>query len=84
AAIAEFKEIAEENPGAELSENAKKRILELREKESENNYIIAKFYEKQKNYQSAKIYYRIVVDEYPNSKFSKKALTRMQTLAKFE
>ncbi len=81
AAISEFKEILEENPDADLSEDAKRQIAKLREKEAENNYMIANFYEKQKNFKSAKIYYQIIVDEYQETKFAQKALTKIQDLA---
>ena len=80
AAIEEFEDILDNNPDADLSDNAKKRIQQLREKEAENNFLIAKFYEKQKNFKSAKIYYQIVVDQYNDSEFAKKALKRIQNI----
>ena len=63
-AVDEFEEFVEQYPEAKLSDNAKDKISELRGKEAENSYNIAAFYEKRKQYKSAKIYYQIVVDEY--------------------
>ncbi len=79
-AVEEFKEFVEIYPDAELSENAKAEIQKLRNKEAENNFVIAQFYEKQKQYQSAKLYYQIVVDEYPNSPWSSKSLNKIREL----
>ncbi len=78
----EFEEFLEVYPDAELSENAKAEIDRLKEKEAENNFVIAQFYEKQKRFDSAKIYYQIVVDEYPTSKWSSKSLKRIRELNK--
>lgn len=80
-AVEEFKEFVEIYPEAELSENAKAEIQKLRDKEAENNFVIAQFYEKQKQYQSAKLYYQIVVDQYPNSPWTAKSLTKIRELS---
>lgn len=81
AAIQEFKKILADNPDADLSEDAKKQIANLREKEAENNFIVAQFYEKQEKFGAAKIYYQIIVDDYPESKFAKRALLKIQEIA---
>lgn len=78
----EFEEFLEEYPDAELSKDAKAEIERLKDKEAENNFVIAQFYEKQKRFDSAKIYYQIVVDEYPTSKWSSKSLKRIRELNK--
>ena len=65
---------------AELSENAKDQIHILREKEAENNFLIGKFYEKQKKYSSAKIYYTTVVEDYKNTSWASKALAKIREL----
>ena len=80
AAVEEFNDFVEQYPDAELSENAKTKIDELRDKEAENNYNIAAFYEKRKEYKAAKIYYQIVVDDYTASPWSTKALNRIKDL----
>lgn len=79
-AVDEFKEFVAANPDAELSEQAKKNIMSLREKEAENNFLIAQYYEKQKNYASAKIYYQNIVRQYNNTTWVNKALERIRLL----
>jgi len=79
-AVEEFEEFVEQYPNAKLSDNAKSKILELRNKEAENNFNIAQFYEKRRNYKSAKIYYQIVVDEFETSPWATRALNRISEL----
>ena len=81
AAVEELKEFTETYPDAEFSEDAKQRILELRDKEAENSFVIAQFYEKQKKYASAKIYYQSIVDEYQDTKWAIRALNSLQNLS---
>ena len=76
----EFKELVKNNPDVELSQKAQNEIQQLREKEAHNNFIIAHFYEKQKNYQSAKIYYTAIVDQYKNTSWAVKALEKIRVL----
>ena len=49
------------HPDEALQEEAKSQIDSLKEKEAEGNLKIAEFYEKQKQYDSARIYYREIV-----------------------
>ncbi len=79
-AIEEFKGLIEEYPDAELSQEAKGHIQNLRDKEAENNFIIAGFYEKQKQYDSAKIYYSMIIEDYKNTVWAQKALEKLQNL----
>jgi len=80
AAVEEFKEFVTLYPDAELSGEAKEHINKLKEKEAENNFLIAAFYEKQKNYKAAKIYYNTIVEEYAYSPLAPKALGKMREL----
>ncbi len=80
AAVEGLKEFVKENPDAVLSKKAKKEIDRLRDKEAENNFLVAKFYEKQKNFRAAKIYYQTVVDEYKDTKWAVKALKKIHQL----
>jgi outer membrane assembly lipoprotein YfiO len=82
AAVQEFSEFLEEYSDAELSKEAKDQIRQLKEKEAENNFVIAEFYEKSENSQSAKIYYQIVIDDYRQTSWSKKALEKLQAMKK--
>lgn len=79
-AIEEFKDLIEEYPDAELSREAKTHINDLRDKEAENNFIIAEFYEKQKQYDSARIYYSTIIEDYENTVWAGKALEKLQHL----
>jgi len=80
-AVEEFEEFVENYPDAELSAQAKKQVHQLKEKEAENSYLVAEFYEKQKKYKAAKIYYQVVVDEYKNSSWSSKALVKIREMS---
>lgn len=77
-----FEQFVREHPDAVLSTEAEKNINAIKEKEAENNYNIAAFYEKQKEYKSAKIYYEDLINNYPQSKWSAKAMERLQILEK--
>ncbi|MBI5023680.1 MAG: outer membrane protein assembly factor BamD [Candidatus Omnitrophica bacterium] len=81
AAVKEFKEFAEHYPDAELSQQAKEQIQGLRDKEAESNFHIAQFYEKNKKYESAKIYYQRIVDEFQNSRWTAQALNKIRELS---
>ena len=77
-----FEEFVKEHPEAVLSKEAEKNIGELREKEAGASFNIAVFYEKQKQYDSARIYYKDVVDNYPNSAWLAKAQEKLQAVEK--
>ena len=81
AAVKEFKEFVEHYPDAELSRQAKDQIQGLRDKEAESNLHIAQFYEKNKKYGSAKIYYQMIVDEFQNSRWTAQALNKIRELS---
>lgn len=81
AAVKEFKEFVEHYPDAELSKQAKEQIQGLRDKEAESNFHIAQFYEKNKKYESAKIYYQRIVDEFQNSRWTAQALNKIRELS---
>lgn len=77
-----FEEFVREHPDAILSQEAESNIAKLKEKEAEASFNTARFYEKQKVYQAAKIYYDNVVNNYPESAWSAKALERLQVMEK--
>ena len=77
-----FEEFVKEHPDANLSNEAEKNINQLNEKEAESNYNIGVFYEKQKQSESAKIYYNDIVNNHPNSVWAAKALERLQVMEK--
>jgi outer membrane protein assembly factor BamD len=75
-----FEEFVREHPDAALSREAEKNVEQLREKEAESSYNIGRFYEKQKAYEAAKIYYEDVISKSPNSTWAAKALERLQII----
>lgn len=79
-AVDKFKVFLATHPDAELSEEADKRIDELRDKEAQSNYEIGEFYEKQKSPESARIYYQFVIKNFPGSSWSRKSMERMKAL----
>jgi len=79
-----FEAFVKDHPEAALSKEAEKNINDLREKEAESNYNIGLFYEKQKEYSSAEIYYNVCVDNYSDSPWALKATEKLKMLEKIE
>ena len=77
-----FDEFLKAHPEAELSKEAESRIVELKDKEAESNYKIAAFYEKQREYKSAKIYYDYVIKKFAHSSWAEKAYEKLQEFEK--
>lgn len=77
-----FEEFVKEHPDAVLSKEAEDNIGKLKEKEAAASYNIAVFYEKQKAYQAARIYYENVMTNYSDSPWAAKALERLQLMEK--
>lgn len=80
-AIEEFKDFVQKYPDAELSQEAKSQINELKEKEAENQFVVAEFYEKQKKFDAARVYYNEIVKQYPNTAWAQKSLERIRALS---
>ncbi|MCM8780332.1 MAG: outer membrane protein assembly factor BamD [Candidatus Omnitrophica bacterium] len=77
-----FEEFIIEYPDAVLSNEAEKSLSQLREKEAKSNFNIARFYEKQKDYAAAKIYYEDIIENYPQSIWAAKAMERLSIMEK--
>ncbi|MCK9594355.1 MAG: outer membrane protein assembly factor BamD [Candidatus Omnitrophica bacterium] len=75
-----FEEFVQEHPDIALSREAQKNIQQLSEKESESNFKIAGFYEKQKAFTAAKIYYEEIINKNPTSAWAAKALERIEIM----
>jgi len=75
-----FEAFVREHPDAVLSLDAQKNISSIREKEAEASYNIAVFYEKQKAFDSAKIYYNDIVNNYAESPWAAQAAVRLQMI----
>lgn len=79
-----FEEFVVDHPDAALSGEAQKNIEQLREKEAESNYNIARFYEKQKAYPAARTYYDEVINNYSDSPWAAKSIERLRVMEKKE
>jgi len=75
-----FEEFVKEHPDAVLSLEAEKNISQIREKEAKASLDIARFYEKQKAFDSARIYYKDVIDNYPESPWVNEAKAGLETM----
>ncbi|MEW6008596.1 MAG: outer membrane protein assembly factor BamD [Candidatus Omnitrophota bacterium] len=76
----QFEDFIKTYPDAQLSQEAKGKISQLKEEEAEANFKTAIFYEKQKAKNSARIYYQYVIDNYPNSEWARKAKEKLSAL----
>jgi outer membrane protein assembly factor BamD len=79
-----FEEFVREHPDAVLSQEAEINIAKLNEKEAAANFNTGRFYEKQKAYKAAKIYYSNVTNNYPKSVWAARSLERLQVLEKIK
>ncbi|HTY45283.1 MAG TPA: tetratricopeptide repeat protein [Patescibacteria group bacterium] len=79
-----FEAFVREYPDAVLSKKAQENIRALSEKEAKSSYDIAFFYEKQKNWESAKIYYNDVITRYKGTSWAAKSMERLNILERKE
>ena len=77
-----FEEFVESKPDASLHKEAQNKIDALEEKEAAGNLKIAHFYEKQKKYSSALIYYQEIVQNCPYCVSAKEARDKVKELEK--
>jgi outer membrane protein assembly factor BamD (BamD/ComL family) len=75
-----FAEFVKEHPDAVLSLDAEKNINQIIEKEAEASYNIAVFYEKQRVFDSARIYYNSVINDYGQTSWAAKAASNLQMM----
>ena len=67
-------------PNSEKVPQAQDNLKTLQGRKTENSYTIAKFYDKQKNYKAAYVYYNEVVQQQPDSPDAEKAKQRMDQI----
>jgi len=79
-AIKAFEEFAQGTRDKALTEKADKTIQRLRDKSAEKSLMTAKFYEDQRHYESAIIYYKDVIARFPDSSFVKNAKAKIEEL----
>lgn len=77
-----FEEFLKNNPEAKISKEAKKILEEIKEKEAKKYFDIAQFYKKQKKAKSAIVYYELLIEKYPESKYAKEAKKILKELKK--
>lgn len=73
-------EFVKEHPEAEISPKAIGQLADLRDKEAKKSFDTAHFYETQKKYNSAAVYYQIVIDRYPESQYVQEAKKKIAGL----
>lgn len=73
----QFEDFVRSHPDAELSKEAEKNIGRLKDREAESDFNAARFYEKQKQYDSARIYYQGIIAGNPDSAWAAKARERL-------
>jgi outer membrane protein assembly factor BamD len=67
-------------PNSEKVPQAQDNLRALQGLKTENSYTIAKFYDKQKNYKAAYVYYNEVLEQQPNSPEAERAKLRMDQI----
>jgi outer membrane assembly lipoprotein YfiO len=82
AAAEGFREFLQDYPDAELSAKAKEEIASLNDKEAQNNFLVAKFYAKNKKYEAARIYYNTIITDFPDSPWAPLAFEQLRVLEK--
>ncbi len=80
-AIKAFQEFADSNQDSDLTMEAKQTVERLRYKGAEKSYGTAEFYERQKKYKSAILYYRDIIDRFPDSSFAPVAKVKIDELS---
>ena len=73
-------EFAEANKASDLAKEADATIQRLKDRAAEKAYLTARFYEDRKRYDSAIIYYKEIMQEYPESSFVGEAKARIELL----
>ena len=79
-AMDEFNEFVKTHPDNQLTPEAKAQMSILKEREAQNNYVIAQFYVKQKNMKAARIYYKEVANNYADTSWGPKALAQLKII----
>src|SRR6202035_1697902 len=67
-------------PNSEKVPQAQDNLRTLQGRKTENSYTIAKYYDKQKNYKAAYVYYNEVVQQQPDSPQAQRAKQRMDQI----
>jgi len=79
-AIKEFKQYAEESGSETLREEAENTISQLKEKKAAGIFDAAYFYERQKKYRSAVMYYKDIIENFPATSYRGQAEERLKKI----
>jgi outer membrane assembly lipoprotein YfiO len=79
-ALKEFKQISRTTPVPVIAKEAEKVLTELRSRKADSEVKVAEFYERQRQYKSALIYYKEVVGKFPNTDAAKYAEKKVKYL----
>jgi outer membrane protein assembly factor BamD len=80
-AIASFSDFLLRYPNSRMSARAEELRTELKQEQSRGLFQIGQFYEKNKNYKAASIYYNEVIEQNPKSDWANTAQRRITALA---
>jgi outer membrane protein assembly factor BamD len=78
----EFEDFLKKHPDSKLAPDARQVVDKLKSREAENAYETGKFYEDRHAPTSAIIYYKDIVQNYPDTEWTKKAQERLNELEK--
>lgn len=81
-ALKQIEDFAKRHPESQLTGEADKMRESLREKKAQSDYSIAEFYWKQRHYESAAIYLRNIVENFPETSWAKKAEAKLKEIEK--
>ncbi len=81
-AIKAFEEFAAENKDKDLTKEADATLERLKDRAAEKSLLTARFYESQKHYEAAIVYYQDILDKYPTSSFVDMAKAKIEELKK--
>ena len=79
-AIKEFEDFMDESPPDDLKREAQEALIELQGRKAKHDYDIAKYYESRREYVSALIYYELVVNNYPETKWARLAKNQIKII----
>ena len=79
-AVRELEAFLQEYPESDLAGEAGGRLKELRERRAQHEYEVAQFYERRRQFTSARIAYEAIVERYPQTSWGPKATERIQIL----
>jgi len=78
----EFEDFVKKHPESEMSDDAKEIIDKLKDREAQNAYKIAEFYESRHLVDSAIVYYKDIIQEYSDTEWARKAQERLSEIDK--